>query len=133
MKGASTKATPWNTWDRPAAAAMAERVRAAAASIIGAEPSDIAIVGSVSHGLAVAGRTLPLEPGARLLRVAGEQSSNCLEWGRLAEQRGAVLDIVPAPEDGDWTRAVIETIESAGRAAGGHRRPHAMPLDRTGR
>ncbi len=113
-RGAAAKATPWATLDNRAAAAQAERVRAAAGAVIGAAARDIAIVGSVSHGLATAGRVLPIVAGHRMLRVAGEQSSNCLEWARLAERRGAMLDVVPAPGDGDWTRAVIERIELAG-------------------
>ncbi len=113
-RGAAAKATPWATLDNRAAAAQAERVRAAAGAVIGAAARDIAVVGSVSHGLATAGRVLPIAAGHRVLRVAGEQSSNCLEWARLAERRGAVLDVVPAPGDGDWTRAVIERIELAG-------------------
>lgn len=114
LRGVVAKATPWVTWDWEGTAAMAERVRAAAAALIGAAASDMAIIGSVSHGLATAGRALPLAAGHRVLRVAGEQSSNCLEWARLAEARGGVLDIVPTPGDGDWTRAVIERIGLAG-------------------
>lgn len=114
LRGVVAKATPWATWDWEATAAMADRVRAAAGALIGAASSDMAIIGSVSHGLATAGRALPVAVGHRVLRVAGEQSSNCLEWARLAEAQGGVLDIVPTPGDGDWTRAVIERIGLAG-------------------
>jgi selenocysteine lyase/cysteine desulfurase len=109
VRGAAAKATPW-TLDRAASEATAERVRAAAGALIGAAADDIAIVGSVSHALATAGRALPVPPGTRVLRVAGEQSSNCLEWARLAAARDLVLEVVPVPMDGDWTRAVVEAI-----------------------
>ena len=114
IAGAAAKATPWSTWDRPDAAERATRVRAAAAALIGASATDIAIVTSISHGMALAGRVLPLQAGHRVLRVAGEQSSNCLEWARLAEARGAVLDIVPRPPDGDWTAAILGRIAAPG-------------------
>lgn len=117
VAGAAEKSLPW-TLDRPGAEALAERVRGAAARLIGAEAGDVAIMGSVSHAMATAGRVLAaagrVPRGTRVLRVAGEQSSQALEWQRLASEQGAVLEIVARPADQDWTAAVLESIERAG-------------------
>lgn len=111
--GVATKATPWLR-DPEAAAALADRTRAAAAALIGAAADDIAIVGAVSHAIATASRALPIPAGSRILRVAGEFPSQSLEWDRRAAETGAVLDIVPRPADGDWTQAVLQAIARPG-------------------
>ncbi|MBC9179469.1 aminotransferase class V-fold PLP-dependent enzyme [Pseudoroseomonas ludipueritiae] len=111
--GVLTKSQPWasprsrdNDW--------AERARAAAARLIGASAEDVAIVGAVSHGMGTAARNLPLPAGSRMLRVQDEFPSVSLVWDRLAAEAGAVADVVPRPEDGDWTRAVLEAIARPG-------------------
>ena len=119
VAGAAGKSLPW-TLDRPGAEMLAERVRAGAARLIGAETGDVAIMGSVSHGMATAGRVLAkagrVGRGSRIVRVAGEQSSQALEWQRLAAEQGAELEIVARPSDHDWTSAVLERVEAAGAA-----------------
>ena len=119
VAGAAVKSVPW-TLDRPGAEVLAERVRAMAARLIGAEVGDIAIMGSVSHAMATVGRVLAtagrVPRGSRVLRVAGEQSSQALEWQRLAAAQGAVLEVVARPADHDWTSAVLEAVERTGAA-----------------
>ncbi len=116
-QGVAVKTRPW-LHDRSDAGPMSERARAAAAALIGAEPDDIAIVGSISHAIATAAQALPVAPGARILRVDREFPSQSLAWTRLAAERGAVEEIVPRPADGDWTAAVLAAVE----------RPGALPL-----
>ncbi|MDT8267764.1 aminotransferase, partial [Roseomonas sp. DSM 102946] len=81
-----------------------------------AAPGDIAITGSVSHGIATAALNLEPPPGSRVLRVQDEFPSLCLPWDRLARQRGLVVDTVPRPADGDWTTALLEAIDRPGAA-----------------
>jgi selenocysteine lyase/cysteine desulfurase len=111
--GILTKARPWE-YARDADAAWVERTRAAAARLIGAADSDIAIVGSVSHAIGTAARNLELPPGARILRVAHEFPSQSLVWDRLAAERGLTVDIVAQPDDGDWTSALLDAIARPG-------------------
>ncbi len=111
--GIISKSQPW-AHSRADAAVWAERARTAAAGLIGARADDVAIVGSVSHAMATAARNLPVTPGGRLLRVAGEFPSLCYAWDRLAEERGLVVDIVPRPGDGDWTAALLQAISRPG-------------------
>lgn len=111
--GVLTKSQPWNHADARADA-VAERARAAAARLIGATPENIAILGSVSQGIATAARNLPLPTGHRILRMEHEFPSQSLVWDRLAAERGLVLDIVPRPADGDWTAALLTAITRPG-------------------
>ncbi|MFC7552512.1 aminotransferase class V-fold PLP-dependent enzyme [Pseudoroseomonas wenyumeiae] len=108
-----TKSQPWAS-PRSRENDWAERARAAAAGLIGASAEDVAIVGAVSHGIGTAARNLPLPAGSRMLRVQDEFPSVSLVWDRLAAEAGAVADVVPRPEDGDWTRAVLEAIARPG-------------------
>ncbi len=111
--GVATKSTPWKM-DPTAATINAEAVRAAAAGFIGATADDIAIVPAAAYGVATAAANLAILPGTRILLAAGEFPSQSLEWARQAELRGATLDIVPAPEDGDWTHALLARIQQPG-------------------
>jgi len=113
--GILAKARPW-AHSRDDDAVWAERTRAAAARLIGATADDVAIVGSVSHGIATAARNLPTPPGSRILRVADEFPSLCHAWDRLASERGLVVEVVPRPADGDWTAALLEALARPGAA-----------------
>lgn len=114
-EGILVKSRPW---DHPRAVvpAWAERARAAAARLIGAGADDIAIVGAVSHAMAVAAHNLTLRPGGRLLRVADEFPSLRFAFDRLAERQGLVVEEIPRPSDGDWTEAVAAAITRPGAA-----------------
>ena len=111
--GVAAKSAPWSM-DPEAIRQRAEAVRAAAARFIGAQADDIAIVHSAAYGIATAAANLPVERSTRILLIEGEFPSLSLEWARLAEERGAILDMVPRPADGDWTSALLERIETRG-------------------
>jgi len=111
--GVRVKSTPWQL-TRASFYADVERARQAAAGLIGAEARDIAIVGSASYGIATAGLNLPLERGARVLVIEGEHASASYEWRRLAEEQGALVDVVPRPGNGDWTTAILERVDAPG-------------------
>ncbi|MCJ2052243.1 aminotransferase class V-fold PLP-dependent enzyme [Methylobacterium sp. J-070] len=113
--GIRVKSRPW---DHPRAAipALAERARAAAAGLIGAAADDVAIVGSVSHAMAVAARNLRPSPGGRLLRVADEFPSLRFAFDALAARHGLTVEEVARPGDGDWTAALLAAIGRPGAA-----------------
>lgn len=115
--GMLMKRQPWSH-PRDEAAAWAERTRAAAAALIGAEADDIAIMGAISQAMATAARNLTARPGGRLLRVADEFPSHRLVWDRLAATLGLEIETVPRPADSDWTAALLDAIA----------RPFAPPL-----
>ncbi|MEL6062751.1 aminotransferase class V-fold PLP-dependent enzyme [Methylobacterium sp. DCY52] len=103
-------------WDHPREVipAWVERARAAAAGLIGAGPDDVAIVGAVSHAMAVAAHNLASVPGGRLLRVADEFPSLRFAFDRLAAARGLIVEEVARPPDGDWTAALLAAIARPG-------------------
>ncbi len=111
--GVAAKSQPWRM-DPGAIERRAEAVREAAARIVGATADDIAIVPSAAYGVATAAANLRVQRGTRILLIEGEFPSQSLEWARLAEDRGATLDLVPRPVDGDWTTALLGRIEAPG-------------------
>ncbi len=111
--GILSKSQPW-LHARDDAARWAERARAAAAALIGAAADDMAIVGSVSHAIATAARNLAPAPGGRILRVADEFPSHRHAWDRLAAERRLVVEVVPRPDDGNWTTALLDAIGRPG-------------------
>ncbi|MGH7082709.1 MAG: aminotransferase class V-fold PLP-dependent enzyme [Acetobacteraceae bacterium] len=111
--GVARKGQPW-TLDPNLPAEQFARARKAAAALIGAEPDDIALISSVSYGVATAAKIVPVPKGSRVLLLENDHSSPVLEWMTRAEAAGFVLDVVRRPEDGDWTASVLEAIARRG-------------------
>jgi selenocysteine lyase/cysteine desulfurase len=109
------KGTPW-TLDAGFANRQHERARAAAARLINAAPADIALIPSVSYGVATAAKVLTIERGARVIVLENDHSSPVLEWQTRADAEGFVVETVHQPDDGDWTAAVLAAIERPGAA-----------------
>ena len=114
-RGAARKSRPWDlaNW-QGSAQAQSERARAAAARLIGAAPDDIAVISSVSYGIATAGRILPVARGERVLVLQDDHSSPVLEWLGRAKLHGFEVETVARPQDGDWTQAVLAAIARPG-------------------
>lgn len=115
--GVERKARPWVITGAHIAGQFA-RARAAAARLIGAAPEDVALIPSISYGVAVAGRILPVSAGSRVLVLGDDHSSPVLEWLQRAPEGGFTVETVMRPRDGDWTAAVLAAIA----------RPGAVPL-----
>jgi selenocysteine lyase/cysteine desulfurase len=107
------KGTPW-TMEPAFANQQHERARAAAARLIGADPADIALIPSISYGVATAAKLLTIDRGTRVVVLADDHSSPVLEWRTRADARGFVVETVGRPDDGDWTSAVLAAIERSG-------------------
>ncbi len=103
-------------WTLPASFAneQNERTRAAAARLINAEPSDVALIPSISYGVATAAKLLTIPRGTRVLVLEDDHSSPVLEWHSRAEAQGFTVETVRRPDDGDWTSAVLAAIERSG-------------------
>jgi len=104
------KATPW-TLDAGFANAQHERARSAAARLINAEPGDIALIPSVSYGVATAAKLVTIPRSARVIVLENDHSSPVLEWRMRAAAQGFTVETVRQPDDGDWTSAVLAIIE----------------------
>jgi selenocysteine lyase/cysteine desulfurase len=107
------KGRPW-TLDSDFARRQHERARTAAARLINADPADIALVPSISYGVATAAKGLTIARGSRVIVLENDHSSPVLEWHHRAEAQGFAVEIVRQPEDGDWTAAVLAVIERSG-------------------
>jgi selenocysteine lyase/cysteine desulfurase len=109
------KGTPW-TLEPSFANQQNERARLAAARLINAEASDVALIPSISYGVATAAKILPIARGTRVIVLENDHSSPVLEWHTRAEAEGFSVDTVRQPEDGDWTSAVLGSVERSGAA-----------------
>lgn len=67
-------------------AAVPERLRELLARLVGADPEDVVLGDSTSHGLHLIANGLPFEPGDEVLVVAGDYPATVLPWMRLHDQ-----------------------------------------------
>lgn len=111
--GVERKAQPWRL-DRDLQNGQHERARRAAAALINADPGDVALIPSVSYGVATAGRILDIAQGSRVLVIEEDHVSPVLEWMERAPRQGFTVETVRRPGDGDWTAALLEAIERPG-------------------
>jgi selenocysteine lyase/cysteine desulfurase len=107
------KGTPW-TLDAAFANDQHERARAAAARLINADPADIALIPSISYGVATAAKVLTIDRGTRIIVLEDDHSSPVLEWQARANALSFTVETVRRPEDGDWTSSVLAAIERPG-------------------
>jgi selenocysteine lyase/cysteine desulfurase len=107
------KGTPW-TLEASFANRQHERARLAAARLINAEARDIALIPSISYGVATAAKLLSIPRGARVLVLENDHSSPVLEWQVRAQEQGFTVETIRQPDDGDWTQAVLSAIERQG-------------------
>jgi selenocysteine lyase/cysteine desulfurase len=111
------KAKPWKL-DASFASGQLERARSGAARLINADPADIALISSVSYGVATAAKVLTIPRGSRVIVLENDHSSPVLEWQSRAGPQGFTIETIPQPSDGDWTSAILAAIE----------RPAAPPI-----
>jgi selenocysteine lyase/cysteine desulfurase len=107
------KATPW-TLDSGFADQQHQRARVAAARVIQADPADIALIPSVSYGVATAAKLLTIERGTRVIVLEDDHSSPVLEWQSRTAAQGFAVETVSRRGAGDWTSAVLAAIERSG-------------------
>ncbi|HEY7639797.1 MAG TPA: aminotransferase class V-fold PLP-dependent enzyme [Steroidobacteraceae bacterium] len=89
----------------------ARRLRALFASLIGAPADCVALVPSVSYGIAVAARNAPVASGDNIVVIHQEYPSNYYSWQRLARERGAEVRTAVARGDGSLTDAIVAAID----------------------
>src|SRR5712672_1640396 len=107
------KATPW-TLEPGFANHQHERARAAAARLIDADAADMALIPSISYGVATAAKVLAIDRGTRVIVLENDHSSPVLEWHSRSDAQGFTVETIHRPDDGDWTSAVLAAIERSG-------------------
>src|SRR5215216_3773451 len=88
-----------------------EKSRQLFARLVGGEVAGVALVPSVSYGIAVAAANVPVREGQRILILEDQFPSNVYSWRELAQHSGANLVAVARPADHDWTSAVLEHLD----------------------
>ncbi len=88
-----------------------ERVRIAAARLMGVEASDVAFVKNTTEGLAFVANGLDWKPGDRVVVPDLEFPSTVYPWLELADRRGVTLDVLEPV--GPGAALPLERFESA--------------------
>jgi selenocysteine lyase/cysteine desulfurase len=108
-RAVSRKSRPWEI--APAEFFRdAEESRTLLARLVGGDPDGVAIVPSVSYGVAIAAANVAVREDQNLVILEDQFPSNVYAWRELAFRKGAALVTVPRPEDLDWTTAVLEHV-----------------------
>jgi selenocysteine lyase/cysteine desulfurase len=87
-----------------------EKTRTLFARLVGADAEGVALIPSVSYGIAVAAANVKVEPRKNILILEDQFPSNVYAWRELAARKGAKLVTVPRPADHDWTSAVLRQL-----------------------
>lgn len=112
----------------------AERARQLFALLINADAEGVALVPSVSYGIALAARNVRLSRGDNIVIAEGQFPSNAHAWRRLCDQRGATLKTTPRCSSRmldaieartavvalgtiDWTDGTVFDLEAIGARA----------------
>ena len=88
-----------------------EKSRALFARLVGGETDGVALIPSVSYGIAVAAENVDVREGQKILILEDQFPSNVYAWRELAARRGAKLVTVPRPADLDWAPAILEHLD----------------------
>ncbi|MBR9989224.1 MAG: aminotransferase class V-fold PLP-dependent enzyme [Gemmatimonadetes bacterium] len=93
-----------------------DEARALFAQIIGArDPERVAIVPSVSYGIATVARNVHCTAGDSIVIAAEQFPSNVYAWRRLAAATGAAMRVVGPRSDSargeSWTEALLDAID----------------------
>lgn len=107
--GLARKAQPWQITAEKFFT-ESEEFRSTAARLLDCSAGCVAIVPSASYGIATAALNVPLHKGQSILLLAEQFPSNYYAWQRLALERGASINTVEWPENGDWTTAVLNSL-----------------------
>ncbi len=130
--GAARKGRPW-TLAASLAGQQYERAREAASRLINADAADVALISSISYGVATAAKLLRVKSGARVLVLKDDHSSPVLEWMSRAAAEGFTVETVAPDGDGDWTAALLAAIERKGAWRDHRYRPRRRRAQTPGR
>ncbi len=95
----------------------AQHLRGLFAQLVNAGSADeVALVPSVSYGMAVVAKNLKTEPGQKIIVADAQFPSNVYPWLALAKERGLGLQIVEMPSEPDqrglrWNERLLEAID----------------------
>jgi selenocysteine lyase/cysteine desulfurase len=103
-------AAPW-TVQAPDWFRNARTLSGSFARLIRAPEKCATLVPSVSYGIAVAARNIPVKAGQNIVLIDQEYPSNYYSWRRLADARGATIRSVNATHGESLTDAIVSAID----------------------
>jgi selenocysteine lyase/cysteine desulfurase len=109
-RGLERKAHPWEVmaehfFDE------SEAVRGLFARLIGAGADDVAIIPSVSYGMATVMANVPVAAGQKIVTLGDDFPSGILASRALAQRAEARIVTVTRPDCEDWSAAILEAID----------------------
>ena len=103
------RAEPWR-YPAERQFGMAARARELVARMIGAAPSEVALMVNTSYGLNLAARALPFRRGDVVVTSDREYPSNIYPWMALEKERGVRLEVVPTRERLPDEDAILDAL-----------------------
>ncbi len=111
IEAVKSKESPWLI-SPPDWFSAPERLRELAAKLIGVDAEAVALVPSVSYGIAIAAANVKVERGQYIVLLNEQFPSNVYAWKVLAAQQNANIRTVQREPGGTWTQAVLEAIQN---------------------
>jgi len=108
--GLAREAEPWNL-EPDDFFTPVDELRAAFAALVDASAEDIAIVPSVSYGVASAAKALAIPADSNIVVVAGQYPSNYYSWHETASASGAEIRVATPESPTGLTTAVLAAID----------------------
>jgi len=111
IEAVKSKESPWLI-SPPDWFSAPERLRELAAKLIGVDAEAVALVPSVSYGIAIAAANVKVERGQYIVLLNEQFPSNVYAWKVLAAQQNANIRTVQREPGGTWTDAVLAAIQN---------------------
>lgn len=107
--GLQRKAQPWKITAQDFFT-DSETARDLFAQLIGATAADVALIPSVSYGIAVVTSNLEVAQGKHVLLLAEEFPADVYPWREATRGRPDAIVTLPRPADQDWTAALLRAM-----------------------
>src|SRR5688572_17435858 len=88
-----------------------EQLKALFAKIINSDKENIALIPSVSYGIAIAKNNIQLNPSQNIIVLDHQYPSNFYAWHELSQETGATLITVKKETGQLWTEAILANID----------------------
>jgi len=110
IEAINKRTCPWNItiddWFNPA-----EELKKLFATIIQADSENIALIPSVSYGIAIAAKNISLNANQKIIVLDQQYPSNFYAWKELSKQTGAEIITVKRLPGQSWTEEIIKNID----------------------
>jgi cysteine desulfurase/selenocysteine lyase len=96
-----------------AAAQQTDAIRnvyTAAATLIGAQPEEIAVIENATRAWDMAFYSIPFQPGDRILTAKSEYASNYIAYLQVSRRTGAVVEVIPNDEYGQTSVEALKEM-----------------------